>query len=306
MGEASRSSRPSYQPIREEVWEDITIDASTEKILRPVKFEDQEKDHPLLRHGSKQGKPLHISEVPSGLACGCVCPSCGDRLIAKKGQVREHHFAHAAGSDCPTAVETALHLVAKEILARRKEIVLPSVEIEFLHYRSPMIIVPGEGRHPLTSVALEQRLGDIIPDVIARVKDRPLLIEVRVTHGIDDEKLERIKSLGISTVEIDLSAAPRDLPWKDLEELVVEGGPHKRWVYNAFAERHRKRILSEATLRPKFSHGFATLVKGCPLPRYSKPYWVNGKPYAHVMYECAYCEHYLGDHNEEYAVVCGA
>ena len=261
---------------------------------------------PVLLYGVGQGKPLHISEVPRGLACGCVCPSCGDRLIAKKGQVREHDFAHAAGSDCPTAVEAAVHLVAKEILARREEIVLPSVEIEFLHHQSRRVIVPEQRRFALTSVALEQRLGDIIPDVVARVKDRPLLIEVRVTHGVDDQKLERIKRLGISTVEIDLSTVPRDLPWTDLEELVVEGGPHKRWVHNSWAERHRQRILSEATRRPILPRGFAMLVENCPLPRYSKPYWINGRPYASVIYDCAHCEHYLGDDKDEYAVVCSA
>ncbi len=266
---------------------------------------NSDAQHPLrLHHGVREGKLLHISEVASGLECECVCPRCGDRLVAKKGPIREHHFAHAAGGDCPTAVETALHRAAKEILERRKEIVLPSVGIEFLH-RPPKVIAP-EGRYQLDSVALEQRLGDFIPDVIAYVKDRPLLIEIRVTHGIDDQKLERIKSAGISTVEIDLSAAPRDFPREVLEALVVEAGDHKRWVYNTCAVRQRKRILSEATLRPKIPRGSATLVEGCPLPRFSKPYWVNGKPYARVMYECASCEHYSGDNDEGDAVICRA
>ena len=160
-----------------------------------------------LCYGVREGKLLHISEVPRGLACGCACPACGDRLVARQGQLREHHFAHAAGNDCRTAVETALHLAAKEILASRKEIVLPSVEIQFHfhHYRDSgdkSLTIAPEGRYQLNSVALERRLTNIVPDVIAHVEHRPLLIEVRVTHGIEEQKLARIQRLDMSTVEL--------------------------------------------------------------------------------------------------------
>ena len=281
-------------------------------------------DRLFLQYGVRGGKLLHISEVPSGLKCECVCSGCGDRLVAKKGRVRQHHFSHAAGSDCPTAVETALHLAAKETLAKRKEIVLPRVGIRFRTYgsrrqiysdieegpTSPDRVLAPEKRYILTSVALEQRLGGIIPDVIAYVGERPLLIEIRVTHGIDDEKLEHIKRLDISTVEIDLSGAPRDFLWKDLEELVVESGGHKRWAYNAFAEQERKRIVSQATNRPVFPIGsnlnfIRAGVKGCPRPRFNKPYWVNGKPFPTVEYDCWSCKHFLGFHEED-AVICDA
>ena len=258
-----------------------------------------------LCYGAREGKLLHISEVPRGLACGCVCPACGDRLVARQGSLREHHFAHAAGNDCRTAVETALHLAAKEILASRKEIVLPSVEIQF-HFHSysdsgdKSLTIAPEGRYQLTSVALERRFANIVPDVLAHVKKRPLLIEVRVTHGIEAQKLERIHSLDMSTVEVDLSAAPRDLPWKDLEELVVESGTHKRWIHNAVAEQRRRLILAKATVRETLYRGFALHVDGGPLPA---RVW-RGKPYANVIDDCVYCEHAL--EIEDGRVICGA
>ena len=287
-------------------------------------MDDRTQDPPRLHYGVREGKLVCISEVPSGLKCECVCASCGDRLVAKKGKVREHHFAHAAGSDCPTAVETALHRAAKEILEKRKEIVLPRVGISFRgdgssreiysDFRegpnSPDRFFSPEKLYSLNSVVLEQRLGDIIPDVIAYVRDRPLLIEIRVTHGIDDEKLARIKNLDISTVEIDLSKAPRNLALLDLEALVIETGDHKRWVYNAFAERKRRRIISGASIRPTFPIGASifsrTAVKGCPRPRFKKPYWVDGRPYPTVSDDCASCRHYLANHSEEDAIICDA
>ena len=60
-------------------------------------------------------KLKHIDAVENGMACGCVCPCCKERLMAKNGGTkRMHHFAHASGVDCEGAYETMLHLLAKE------------------------------------------------------------------------------------------------------------------------------------------------------------------------------------------------
>ena len=62
-----------------------------------------------------EGDLVHIDNVPNGNDCGCVCPACKKPLQARNaGLIREHHFAHQVGVDCPTAYETSLHLLAKE------------------------------------------------------------------------------------------------------------------------------------------------------------------------------------------------
>lgn len=51
----------------------------------------------LIPFGFKDGKYLDISEVERGRACACVCPSCKQNLVAKKGLNPDkmiHHFAH--------------------------------------------------------------------------------------------------------------------------------------------------------------------------------------------------------------------
>lgn len=74
----------------------------------------------------EKGHLVHVDDVPNGEVCGCTCPECGSKLIAKnKGQHNQHHFAHIGGSDCVGAVESALHLMAKEILSEGKKIMLP-------------------------------------------------------------------------------------------------------------------------------------------------------------------------------------
>jgi len=65
-----------------------------------------------------EGKPVHVDCVPKGRACGCKCPRCEGFLEARNGgKVRAHHFAHEDGADCVGAVESAIHCLAKEVLA---------------------------------------------------------------------------------------------------------------------------------------------------------------------------------------------
>ena len=118
-----------------------------------------------------------------------VCPACHAPLVAKRGRKREHHFVHGSGESCQHAVETAFHLAAKDVLARRQEIVLPAVEVKFpydkfvnYNFSHKMVLIALEQSYQLDSVELGRRVSEIIPDVLAKVKSRSLLIEIRVTH----------------------------------------------------------------------------------------------------------------------------
>ena len=78
-----------------------------------------------LYYGIKDGQIVSINDVNSGKTCGCVCPSCGEQLIAKKGKIMIHHFAHASTKDCEYGYETSLHLLAKDIIKNLNHFVLP-------------------------------------------------------------------------------------------------------------------------------------------------------------------------------------
>ena len=133
------------------------------KMMRRSKHESAERNDPKLTWAiTPNGTPTHISEAERGLKCGCICPLCRKDLVARQGKVMGHHFAHAKGAECAHAVETALHLAAKDILAKRREIVLPAVEIRFQH-SSWHNIIAKEQRYEIESVVVEQKLGSIIP-----------------------------------------------------------------------------------------------------------------------------------------------
>ena len=69
-----------------------------------------------LTFAMRSDQLISIDEVSSGLHLDCLCPACRCPLVAKKGQMRRHHFAHWGGAECGSAVETALHLLAKKII----------------------------------------------------------------------------------------------------------------------------------------------------------------------------------------------
>ncbi len=68
------------------------------------------------------------NEVDRGLACNCICPVCETQLVAKKGKKNEHHFAHYNAQECAGALETVLHLKAKEVLEKTNLILIPPIE----------------------------------------------------------------------------------------------------------------------------------------------------------------------------------
>lgn len=71
---------------------------------------------PLLGAALLNGRLVSVDEVERGAACGCVCPSCGEPVIAKQGECRVYHFAHDGGRACRYAAETLAHRFAKEVL----------------------------------------------------------------------------------------------------------------------------------------------------------------------------------------------
>lgn len=123
----------------------------------------------------------------------------------------------------------------------------------------------------LDDVKLERRLGRIVPDVIANLVGRQsdtggitdtwvnddfeeeiedtysmawpptLLVEVTVTHGIDEEKGQRIRQLNLATLEIDLSILGGRITREGLRDLVVNQTVGKRWVHHpVFPVKHRQ------------------------------------------------------------------
>jgi hypothetical protein len=184
---------------------------------------------------------VHVSDVVSGKACGCICPSCRSPLIAAKGSIKQHHFKHADGTGCATGLESAIHRAAKQLIREKMQITLPPRALI-------MRVADGRGRRhnatqPLVrpntvmsfdTVEEEVELFGMKADILAAKGNRQLIIEICYRHKVDDEKRAKIKNANISAIEIDLSNLwPDDVSnwrafWREINQ------PDRgRWLHNA-------------------------------------------------------------------------
>lgn len=190
-----------------------------------------------LTFGIKAGELIHVDEVPNGLACECHCPACGESLIARQGAKTVHHFAHAGGSECKRGVQTALHLAAKTILVREKRMRLPALSV--MEAVKDGAGKPHTGERGIIAktvdfeeVREEVHLGAVVPDIVAMVGGRALLVEVAVHHFVDEAKRDKLRQLGRACVQVDLSGMLQGWNWETLRDALVDGETGKAWIHN--------------------------------------------------------------------------
>jgi hypothetical protein len=172
---------------------------------------------------------VNIDTVSNGLQCNCVCPHCKQKLVAKNGGLkRDHHFAHYSGIECKGARMTALHLLAQQIIEKRKTVMLPDYQGEYFQKRTDII--------HFDDVKLEEFVEGLRPDCLGIKtgndgKEHRLWIEILVTHEVDDAKEKAIRNLHMSCVEIDLSNLLRaDYSKEEITQRLLREKRDRRWV----------------------------------------------------------------------------
>lgn len=130
--------------------------------------------------------------------------------------------------------ESLLHREVKAILAQATSVLLPGWRTA---RDGELVTDHGCCNHAqLAGARLEQKLGRIIPDVIAQLKDgSELLVEVTVTNTITPERLERIRAVNLQTIEIDFSRMAGALSRAALRHLVLDQVAGKVWLHHPAA-----------------------------------------------------------------------
>ena len=206
-----------------------------------------------LNYALKDNKHVHISEVDRGLACGCFCLLCNKPLIARKGNIRSHHFSHSANTECSYTPETILHFLAKKIISESNYITIP----EYLYANTTTTddgviiehsgIVANGGRITIDNVLVENeaKRNGFVPDIVIQSGNKSLIIEIYVTHKVDSDKLNRIYSNGEATLEINLNKDAILKSTKDLSALILDEAHNKDWLYHPNQERIDKKLYEK-------------------------------------------------------------
>ncbi len=199
-------------------------------------------------------KRIHISQAQSGRK-GYYCPACSQEMLACLSEIIRSHFKHdfrdvEHKGKCTFSNETFRHKIGKEILQRIKQIKVPAlnkyppkgeegrpmrvrkgetirahrVEIEMPFYEDQQ----GEVKWGRIDQVDEKNLL-IQPDVAFFDKSGhpTLLIELVATHKPDEDKLAKLKRLGINTVLVRLPKGTEE----EIEATFAVSSS-TRWAYH--------------------------------------------------------------------------
>jgi len=202
-----------------------------------------------------EGDYIHISQAKSG-SNGYSCLGCDKEMLAAKGLIKKHYFRHVvkdadnSKKECVNSSREYREKLAYYYFMRVKKITLPAVykyppkgidgfpnlieekqtiyahrvdrEVTFFEDENGVI-------HSGKNTKVDERYLWIRPDaVFYDVNDKPILfIEFIVTHKPDTDKLNKLRRLGINTVQI-------IVPKKTEEELEKEisKASKVKWTYN--------------------------------------------------------------------------
>lgn len=192
------------------------------------------------------GRLVCVADAARGAADGLICPECRAPLVAKKGDVLRHHFAHAAETDCEAAYETMLHILGKQVIADEMQVKLP--EVSGLILRTFTILADSEWAE-LEAVRIEAQVGKFRPDLLVfESGGRSIAIEILVTHKSTPEKLAAYRESKIDAIEIDLGHL-RGCDDRDalIREILCDAPRH--WLFNRDLAVAQEKALREERAR---------------------------------------------------------
>lgn len=177
------------------------------------------------------GTRLFIDAARRGAAEQLKC-ECGAALIARKGQVRAHHFAHVAGAarGCKEAQVNAISKVGADALNRFRKVRIPQVNGKA--QITPFAEARPEVFDAYGGVRIARGIGD---------DRRELCIVFKVKHGKTLPPSERYTKAGVSAMVVDLSQF-RNLSDERIAKAIAFEA-ERSWLHNT---RHPEAEASQA------------------------------------------------------------
>ena len=239
-----------------------------------------------LKYGLKDGVLVHIDSVANGLSCGCTCPSCGGLLEAHQGELKQHHFKHHSAIDCEHGSESALHIMAKNIIASTKTVYIPNAPVNAYD------LFPKGKCYKFENAYIEKAFSpDIRCDILLESENVLLNVEINVTHKVDTTKKIKLYNENLRTIEIDLSDFADNFDEIEIQKI-IESGKKTKLIYSPISrEIYAKWLLGEwkEIFYDRTGHPY---VKKC---RFASPkqvtYFLSYDKYRsdHSAHECHEC-----------------
>ena len=195
------------------------------------------------------------ADVPSGLACNCVCVGCGATLVAKKGTKNRWHFAHHAVEIGESCAESAIHAAAKQVLLERNWLQVPEMRVVVSSYtKAGNTIQESSVLSEERAIRFERSRAEvwetnIRPDVVGYRGERRLLVEMYFRHNVDANKMAKLASLQQPAIEIDLGDLDVSDGFEALEQRVLHDTAFKTWLYFPGEAAEQRRLRKQLAHR---------------------------------------------------------
>ena len=229
------------------------------------------------------GELLHISDVPSGLKCDCVCAACGQPFEAKKGDIRRHHFAHVSNYECMYASEVAIYKAMADVLEKKRQMTLPPIELKFPAWHTAELL-QDEKAIPIDSIEFKCEPLSYPPFLTVCSQGSALRILLDFDNYYDDNDLMELSRQaqkdGYSLLRYPLPRLDKDVEFTpERISNILDQPKNASWAFSRL-EQHWKKKYHAVAVEPR-GYGTGYL---CPISiqRYkgmASARWVD----------CAYC-----------------
>ena len=267
------------------------------------------------------GEMVDASSVSRGRDCGCICQSCSAPLVARQGDIRVWHFAHATSDSnaekvCEYSPLVSIRLMAHQILGELDEISLPPA--------------PNESRTearnaPIQSIMIDTRFEESAVDAIATIKRTSLVIYMTYKSRPIPTALHRPTQKDAGVLEIDLNViwqllqnsnfghvegrtvenhSSRDM----LMRLLLEDTSAKSWIYHPRQDRKSKTTVKLVSIDQMRQEPVRPLLQPEPLRSKNQQERTRPPPDSSPLlarYQCQNCsETWIAGYDDENAKSC--
>lgn len=221
------------------------------------------------------GDLVDVGEVEKGERCNCICPSCKTPLIARKGEIKEWHFAHKSHArrikketekPCDMSFAVSVRLMAKQLFECGAHMLLPKYEKvfslpipSFLPLRkdkeTKTYTICDENMMGFSSVEIEQRRMGSVFDLILNVDGWEILVYItyqgRRFPEVDVPAGSRVGLIEINAMEIKsaFKSITSGQYKKALSDFLAQSYVGKKWHYHPRERRAEEDFNKYASQR---------------------------------------------------------
>jgi hypothetical protein len=217
---------------------------------------------------------VDVADVELGKKCNCICPSCRTPLIARKGNIKIWHFAHASKNvyetterECDYSFYLSVRLMARQLISTKLTLALPAyhgfVELpDNSHDYSiqDKFVITEEKDISIRDIEVETNFFGIIVDLVGNIEDYKFVVYFVHPGRKVPPELYRPDTRKCGVISVDFTSLPelflkaRDegISYKDaMMRFLTHDRESKKWIFHPNFHKAEAEAMESLTQRFK-------------------------------------------------------